>query len=62
MVKAIIILILFCIIGFGIGSCIGQYNINRCIYKRTYNKDVSLDRGCEGGICPAPEEYKNGSD
>ena len=43
-IKAIIILILYCLIGFGIVHCIGQYNTKGSNYKETYIKDVSLDR------------------
>jgi len=59
MIKAIIILILFCIIGFGIGLCIRQYNTKSSLHKGTDIEDISLDRECEGGICPPPEEWKD---
>ena len=44
MKMKIIILILFCLIGFGITYCIRQYNTNI---------------ECQGEICPMPEEYKD---
>lgn len=53
-IKAIIILILFCLIGFGIAYCIRQYNTNSCNAEKT-------DIKCDGGICPVPEEWENGS-
>jgi len=52
-IKAIIILILFCLIGFGVSYCIRQYHTNSSLIENTT---------CEGGICPMPEEYKDGSD
>jgi len=52
-IKAVIILILFCLIGFGISYCIRQYNTNSSLIDETT---------CEGGICPPYEEYKDGSD
>lgn len=57
----IIILILFCMLGFLIGSSIRQYNTNNSLDRGTYIKDVALNRGCESGICPPVEEYKNGN-
>jgi len=59
MYKAVIIIILFCIIGFGVGYCIRQYHTNSSLHGRTYIKDVSHDRKCESGICPPIEENKN---
>jgi len=52
-IKAIIILILFCLIGFGISYCIRQYNTNSSLIEGTT---------CEVGICPMPEEWEDGSD
>jgi len=38
MIK-VILLILYCIIGFGVGYCIGQFNTKRCIHERTDIKE-----------------------
>ena len=51
----IIILILFCLIGFGVTYCIRQYNTNS-------SPDSKTGIECRGGICPMPEEYKNDSE
>ena len=53
MKMKIIILILFCLIGFGINYCIGLYDTKSSLHEGTT---------CQGGICPPPEEYENGSD
>jgi len=55
MIKVILIYLLIIIISFLIGLSI-----------RLNNTKSSLDRNttieCEGGICPVPEEYEDGSD
>jgi len=40
MFKAIIILILYCLIGFGVGLCIGQYSTKSSLHGGTDNNKV----------------------
>ena len=50
MKMKIIILILFCLIGFLIGRFVVLKNTKSSLIEGTT---------CQGGICPMPEEYEN---
>ena len=54
----IVILILFCLMGFLIGHFIGLYNTKSVLDRGTDNQNVSLDIECDDEICPLPEENK----
>jgi len=60
MLKVIIIYILIAIVSFMVGLNISLNHTKSSLHRETNIKDVSLDRECEGGICPPPEEYENG--
>ena len=62
MIKVIIILILFCLIGFLIGRFVVLNYTKSILYKRTNKQDVSPDRECEGGVCPPPKGYEKGGE
>ena len=59
MKMKIVILILFCLVGFLIGRFVvlnyTKYDLNR----GTNIDNVTLDRGCESGVCPPPEENRD---
>ena len=62
MVKVIIVYIIIIAISILVGLNIRLNNTKSSLHRETNNQNISLDRECEGGICPPPEEYKNGSD
>lgn len=58
MKMKIVILILWCLVGFLIGRFIGLYDTKSSLDRGTYIEDFSPDKECEGGICP-PEGWKD---
>ena len=58
MITKIVILILWCLAGFLIGSFVVPNNTKSVLNRGINVEDVSLDIECESGICPPMEEKK----
>lgn len=55
----VIILIISCLIGFGVGGLVGNYkkaNIHTSIKVENVEKVPSVKEECSEGICPVPKD------
>ena len=62
MIKVILIYLLIIGISILVGFSIRLDWDKSSLYKGTNIEDISPDKECEDGICPLPEEYKDGND
>ena len=58
MTKVILIYLLIIGISILVGLNIVSNYTKSSLYKGKNIEDISLDKECEGGICPLPEEKK----
>jgi hypothetical protein len=59
MLRVIIVYLIIMAISFLVGLNIKIDSDKSSLDRETNIENVSLYQGCEGGICPPPEEYKD---
>lgn len=59
MLKVIIVYLIIMAISFLVGLNIKIDSDKSSLDRETNIENVSPGKGCEGGICPPPEEYKD---